>query len=167
MFNNYLEVLTPVIALLANVLSQVVFFRLFCRAGLLVSIFLGFIAGCLLIVLFDLIYDKSAWVFLIHLLTYGCLGYCYFHFINLGETGRRIRILRELKDAPDGLTLKEFLARYNAKEIIERRLSRLVATGQIVIRDGRFYIGKPVVLAMARILVGFKLLVLGKGSEFD
>ena len=91
----------------------------------------------------------------------------YFHFINLGETARRIRILRELHEPPDGLTLDGLLARYNAQEIIERRISRLIETHQIVLRDGRYFIGKPFVLWMARSLVVLKFILLGKHSEFD
>ena len=37
------------------------------------------------------------------------LGYCYFHFVNLGETARRVRIVRELWQSEDnrvGLTVK-------------------------------------------------------------
>lgn len=95
------------------------------------------------------------------------LSYCYFVFINLGETARRIRILKEVLDAPEGLSLEEILRRYNANEIIERRLQRLLVNGQIIIRDDKYYIGKPLMLWMAKIVVAFKFILLGKKSEFD
>ena len=167
MFNHSGDVFIPMIALLVNVVSQVIGFRFFLKSGLLVSIFLGFIAGFFVFAFFDLFRRNSAAVFLVHLLTYGSFGYCYFHFINLGETARRIRILRELKSSPDGLSLDELLKNYNAQEIIERRLRRLINNGQLKVRNDRYYIGKPAMLGMAKILVGLKYLLLGKRSGFD
>jgi hypothetical protein len=104
---------------------------------------------------------------LVNLLTYAELGYGYFHFINLGETARRIRILRELSDAPEGLTLAEILTRYNAQQIVALRLGRLIQNGQVVERDGKYYIGRPVMLLIAQSMTFLKWGILGKKSEFD
>jgi hypothetical protein len=99
--------------------------------------------------------------------TYSALGYCYFHFINLGETARRIRILRELYDSKNGLSKDEILSKYNAHQIISKRIERLVNNGQIIFKDGRYYIGHPMMLLIAKIIVMMKCMVLGKKSEFD
>ena len=138
------------------------------------SVFLGFIFGFLNLLLFELyiylvlIPNRS---FIVNLITeiiiYTALSYCYFVFINLGETARRIRILREVFDEPEGLSLEEILRRYNAKEIIERRLQRLLANGQIIAKEDKYYIGKPLMLWMAKIVVAFKFILLSKKSEFD
>lgn len=95
------------------------------------------------------------------------MGYCYFHFINLGETARRIRILRELYDRKEGLSMEEIFKRYNAKEIFERRIARLINNGQIIYKDGKYYIGKPIMLLMAKMIVTMKLILLREKSEFD
>lgn len=166
MDNGYLKALIPLVAFGFNVLSQILSFRTLRKIGLLNSVFTGFICGFLVLCMFSNFIEAPA-SFLAYAVTYASLGYCYFHFINLGETARRIRILRELYEAPDGLSLDGLLARYNAKEIIERRLSRLIQTRQIVLKGGRYYIGKPFVLWMARGLVALKSLLLGKKSEFD
>lgn len=135
---------------------------------------MGFIFGFLNLLIFELyiylvvIPNRSFTVNLItEIIIYAALSYCYFVFINLGETARRIRILREVFDAPEGLSLEEILRRYNAKEIIERRLQRLLANGQIIIEEDKYYIGKPLMLWMAKIVVAFKFILLGKKSEFD
>ncbi|MEK6683024.1 MAG: hypothetical protein AABY79_13800, partial [Nitrospirota bacterium] len=78
-----------------------------------------------------------------------------------------IRILRELYDSKEGLSLEEILQRYNAKEIVEKRISRLINNGQVLYKDGRYFIGSPVMLMISRIIVTMKLLLLGKASEFD
>jgi hypothetical protein len=101
------------------------------------------------------------------LFAYISLSYCYFHFINLGETARRIRIMRELYDSPEGLSIDGLSERYNAKMIIEYRLSRLISNGQLVVRENRYYIGSPIVLLISKIILAMKKLLTGKGSEFD
>ncbi len=103
----------------------------------------------------------------INIVSYSALGYCYFHFVNLGETARRIRLLRELSESNAGLSMDEILQRYNAKEIIENRLNRLLKSGQVIHKDNRYYIGKPVMLFMSKMVVFAKRFILGKSSEFD
>jgi len=98
--------------------------------------------------------------FVTNLLIYAALGYCYFHFINLGETARRIRILRELYEAPEGLSQEEILERYNAKHIVDMRTHRLIHNSQIVERDGRYYIGNPVMFFIARSITMLKFFIL-------
>jgi len=175
MLNNYLIVFIPVVGLLINVLIQIGSFRAFPKLGLLTSVLLGFTVGFLGAFLLEgylctvqlMELKDSIAIFIINIVAYFSLAYCYFHFINLGETARRIRILRELKEAPQGLSLNEILNRYNAREIIERRISRLIQTGQIKLKNEKFYIGKPLVLVMAKFIVVSKIILLGKKSEFD
>jgi hypothetical protein len=86
--------------------------------------------------------------------------------VNLGVTARRPRLLIELSEAPAGLTYAQVLDRYNGRYQVEVRLERLLGSGQIVLRNGRYRIGKPVLLLVARIMVLLKRLLLGKSSEF-
>ncbi|MFH1492410.1 MAG: hypothetical protein ABIE81_03615 [Candidatus Omnitrophota bacterium] len=139
------------------------------------SIYLGFAIGILYLLFFtsfisfrpEVSLEGLSDIFVINLIGYGCLGYCYFHFINLGETARRIRILRELYEAGDGLKLGELLNRYSAKEIFQKRTNRLINSGQIIFKDGKYYIGKPTVLWISKIIIALKIIILGKRSEFD
>ena len=160
----------PVVSFILNVICQIFAVRYIKSLGLLKSIFFGCAFGLvvLLVAVFIYLNGKANLSQSIYsLVTYGALSYCYFHFINLGETARRIRLLRELIDSKDGLSVQEILERYNAKEIIEKRLSRLIKSGQIVFRDGRYYIGKPIMFLIANIITSLKLIILGKKSEFD
>lgn len=172
---DYMRMAIPIFGLAINVLSQIIIFRNFPKWGLLNSIFLGYVTGLLslctlefyIFLIHSTLLKESVVIFIVHLVTYMSLGYCFFNFINLGETARRIRILRELFDAPEGLSLDEILRRYNAQEIIERRLQRLLKNSQIIVKNDIYYIGKPIMLWMARIVVAFKFILLGKKSEFD
>lgn len=173
--NNYLNVFVPIIGLAINVLSQVIGFRCFSKLGLLNSIFLGFMTGFFSLFLLEfriflielILIKEFIAISIVHLLTYVLLGYCYFHFLNLGETARRIRILSELEDSPGGLSLEEIITRYNAKEIVERRLLRLLKNGQIKFKSNKYYIGRSTMLLAARFLVALKFILLGKKCEFD
>jgi len=158
-----------------NALVQVISFRTIARLGLLRSEYLGFSVGwvSLLICEFRSFYAFSApgkdytAIFVTNLITYASLGYCYFHFINLGETARRIRILRELYDAKAGLSMEEIIERYSAGEIIEKRITRLTNHGQIILKDGGYFIGNSSMLFMAKVILFMKILLLGRRNEFD
>ncbi|MFH0731393.1 MAG: hypothetical protein V2A72_00535 [Candidatus Omnitrophota bacterium] len=171
---NYLVTVIPVIALAVNSISQICAYRLVSKFGMLKSIFLGFGVGLACIFLFDFFFlflnsiawHKQAAATAVHVITYISLSYCYFNFINLGETARRIRILIELRASPEGLVLAQLLKRYNAQEIVERRLSRLLKNRQVIVKDNAFYIGQPVLLWAAKVIVLLKIILLGKKSEF-
>jgi hypothetical protein len=90
---------------------------------------------------------------------YVCIAYSYFHLFNMSETARRIRILRELH-AAGSLTAEEISRRYSGASVLETRFDRLLATGQLRMRAGRF-VGAGRLLYMAACLVRAWRLVLG------
>ncbi len=172
---EYLHVAIPIIGLAVNVSIQVLGFRSWEQLTLLKSIIAGFIGGALGVIGLELILfwagslsvKNVIALLLTNLIIYAALGYCYFHFINLGETARRIRILRELYDSQEGLTLQEILERYNARQIVDMRMQRLLHNGQIIEKDGKYVIGNPVMLCIAKSMTILKYIILGKRSEFD
>ena len=149
-----------IIALFVNVITQILSARL--GVNLLKSVLLGFTSGFFII--FP-ITGPSAPILAEHLITYAAFGYCYFHFVNLGETARRIRILSELKDSAAGLSQNEILIRYNSKEIIDRRISRLMNNGQLLLKDDKFYIAGPVMFFAAKFLSHLKFILLGENIK--
>lgn len=80
---------------------------------------------------------------------YFCFCYVYFHFNNMGETARRVRLLREMSVAARPLSLPEILERYGAGEVLGRRLVRLLDAGQVVQSGDRLFIANRSVSAMA------------------
>jgi hypothetical protein len=158
----------PVAGLVANCATQLFSFR-FLGVKLLKSIFVGFCMG--LAVNIVLVCDgcrlasapPAEWVgqLLVTLATVAALGYGYFHFINLGETARRVRILREFVEAGGTLDEAGLLRCYNGAQIVRVRLDRLVASGQVTFRDGRYLLGKPTVARMAGLIRTLKRLLLG------
>ena len=100
-------------------------------------------------------------------LLYAAFCYVYFHWNNMGETARRIRMLRELAAAPEGLTFQDMVRRYSAREILARRLERLAAAGQIGESNGRLLLTGSAVLMAARLVGLAKRIVFGGRSELD
>lgn len=70
------------------------------------------------------------------LLTYALLAYSYFHLFNMGETARRVRILIELREHGN-ISVEELKLFYDAGAILDRRIERLAALGQVRLEDGR------------------------------
>lgn len=169
---DYFNIFIPVIGIFINITTQIFSYKYLLGKKLLKSEYFGFLCGAVVLAVSEIIAHQALeadWLSLIcvNLIIYLCFSYCYFNFINMGETARRIRLLRELDEAPAGLTMKEILKRYNAQEIINIRMNRLMHNGQIVLRGGRYYVGSPVMLLISKAIVLMKLVVLGKKSEFD
>lgn len=161
--------------LFVNTLVQILAYRLIKSVGLLKSVILGFVIGFTTVMICGIAWYQTAMPDVmelmgqsaLNLLTYVALGYCYFHFINLGETARRIRILRELLESKDGLTLEAILERYNAADIVTARLQRMVRNRQIVLNDGSFYIRKSALLYMGKAINGLKRVLLRRDFVGD
>lgn len=72
-------------------------------------------------------------------------------------------MVRELYKSKDRLSIEELLAIYNARKMVEMRISRLLNSGQIICKNNKYYVGKPVILFIAKIII----IILGEKSEFD
>ena len=166
----YTHMFASLMGLLVNIIVQLLSYRLVGRVALLQSVFVGFFSGLVVVVTIEAVYFTTTMLLLqdiigymfVNVIAYTGFGYCYFHFINLGETARRIRILRELWEAQIGLSLSELLQRYNATEIIEHRLQRMMRNRQVIETDGRFYIGNRMMLYLAKAVLLMKQILLGK-----
>ncbi|HNQ35368.1 MAG TPA: hypothetical protein PKN80_04805 [bacterium] len=164
-----LKLCAPIAGLVLNALTGIWLARR--RNGLLRSLVAGFLAG-LAVALFLLLAgdgSASAGSRAAAGLTYLALGYVYFHFVNMGETARRIRLLRELLAAPPGgFTGAELKARYPAREIVRRRLQRLLNNGQVILADGRYRLGpRPVMYWITLVIMAWKRMLFGSGWNGD
>ena len=73
------------------------------------------------------------------LLVYNSFSYVYFHFFNMSETARRIRILIQLYEN-NSISIDQLKNEYNSSDMINSRLERLLKMGEIK-KDasGRYY----------------------------
>jgi hypothetical protein len=94
---------------------------------------------------------------------YAGFGFGYFSFLNLNQASLRVRIMKELLAEGGSLALADLLERYNAGQILEARLARLVEGGQLEARPGCYASGtRGDFLRLARLLDALKLLVTGR-----
>jgi hypothetical protein len=163
--------LIAALAVVANVAGQITAYRLLRTSGRLFKSQLAgaLIGGLVLALLLSRAPDGglSADVATADILLYASFCYVYFHWNNMGETARRIRMLRELAAAPEGLRFEEMVQRYSAREILERRLERLSAAGQIGETDGRLVLTSKTVLLSAHLVGLAKRIIFGSRSELD
>ena len=167
---EFAPVFSPFFALGLNIAFQILSVRRLGPKALFRSIGVGFLSGLTFLIIVNAMiwtqtggisYDRMFFS-LSSFLIYGAFSNIFFHFINMGETARRIRLLRELYDAPKGLSLDEILRRYNAREIVSLRLNRLSGKGQIKEENGRYYVRGKAMVVLARMMLLMRLFLLGK-----
>lgn len=70
---------------------------------------------------------------------------CFFYvlwFFGPSETSIRIRLVRELALAKEGYVLAELLSKYNTAVILDKRLKRLLGSGDIAREGDRYFVRK-------------------------
>ncbi len=88
----------------------------------------------------------------------GAICYTYFHFFNMSETARRIRLLHEIY-AAGSLTRNDINEVYKSSDVIHLRLVRLVAMGQLKYADGHYALhGRTLYFAARAVFAWRKLL---------
>jgi len=160
----------PLIALGLNVAAQIVLLRSTSGTRYMRSMIGGFLAGAAGLAVLELIlftrWACSLEDLAVQILTYGTLSYCYFHFVNLGQSSIRIRIYAEIAASPGGLSIHDLARDYNEEALMDLRLRRLAESGDIIERNGRYFVGRRRLIHIARAIFAAKLLVLGRKSEF-
>lgn len=165
----------PIVALAVNALAQAAEFRLRRGAQFFRSIVEGFLCGALafivLVVAFapsgDSLREYLTLVFLVDGPTYLALSYCAYNFVQLGQTSIRLRIYSEIAAKRSGVSVEEIRREYDDKALMRVRLRRLLESGDLLEKDGRYFLGRRRFLYVSNILFAAKRFLLGKGSEFE
>jgi len=157
-----------------NVAVQIVLFRSSCGTHFMRSILLGFLSGLAVLALLEIarisLAGLSPLTFSTALLVdapiYAGLSYCYYNFVQLGQTSIRIRLYSEIAGRPGGLAAGDIALLYNEEALMKVRIQRLLESGDVVERDGRYFIGRRRLVPVAAIIFAAKRLLLGRESEF-
>jgi len=155
----------PFVGMTANVLTQMALAHATGRLSR--SIISGALIGLLLTnLLFALLtpYSGQEWLarFTVAMITYIGLAFCFWATLNLNITSLRIRMLREMLVRPNHeITLSELEGQYKPGELVERRIARLLAAGQI---KGSYETGYSIerkgVLTIAKLTVLMRRIVI-------
>jgi hypothetical protein len=170
---QYYLFLTPLAALAVNVIVQVILVRLQRGAHFLRAQTTGILVGGIALMAFDLLSlrfqtgESAVTSLLINIPTYLALSYCFFNFVNLGQTSIRIRIYAEIAARPGGMPAEEVAREYQDEALMQVRLRRLIESGDIVEKGNRYFVGRKRLVQLGHIIFNAKRFVLGKASEFD
>jgi hypothetical protein len=86
------------------------------------------------------------------LLTYNALGFWYFNILNLSETSLHVHILMELL-IEGTIPSKQLATRYSAKEMVNTRIERMIALGQLAEQGERYVLsGNDVLLTVGKMI---------------
>jgi hypothetical protein len=168
-------ILCPIAAIAANVITQILVFRLRRGAQFFRSIVEGFLAGAAALALLEVISapgsgtlrDYVILALLVNIPIYLAISYCAYNFIQLGQTSIRIRMYSEIAASPGGVNIDEMKREYDDQALVQGRIRRLVESGDVVERDGRYFIGRTRLLHISNILCAIKRILLGRESEFE
>ena len=168
------DLLIPILSVLMNLIAQVFSFRYWKGSNYFLTIILGFGFGLAGFVVMETLIlwkafstDHLLIALLVNAPIYVCLAYCYYSFVQLGQTSIRIRLYAEIASKPDGLSAEEVATEYSDDSLVAVRIHRLVESGDLIERNGAFFIGRGRLPLIGNILFFAKRFLLGKTSEFD
>lgn len=168
--SKVLIILAPCLGLAVNALTHIGLMRLF-GIGMLKGLFASFFCGLTCTVLVTLLAapfdDGSIWNTASNMTIFILLGYCYFHFVNLGATARRFRIMHELSQAPDGMTLDDIKTMYGSAEMVEHRIRRLTSNGQVSCLNEVYRLKPSLIMTIATCFSLGKRLLFGRAKAHE
>ena len=163
-------------ALTLNMVIQIITCRYISSLSLLRSAFISFSIGLFAVVLTEtsvflndssLPFNEFASLLITNLAIYSIFGYWYLIFITMSHIALRTQMVIEIHNSKAGLSMEEILNRYNSKDILEKRISRLINNRQLIYRDKKYFIGKSGILWYANLLKLMRFIILGEKGEFD
>lgn len=174
MLENYvLLVLAPVLGMIINIAVHVIVSRFNRGRSQIKCLILGFVFGLICVVAVSLTahsrqidnLDFFAYL-LLDCIAYSASAYVYFHFININVASLRIRILQEVIESPGGLTQDGVLSHYNVEQMLDKRIDRLVASNQLVEKNGIYHLGSNrTFLILFWFFEALKFIFLGRGNR--
>lgn len=84
--------------------------------------------------------QECVWGLAYILIIFNGLTYMYFHFYNMSETARRIRLLVLIHTNSEVANVDSLNSSYDVTSMVSLRLQRLQAMGQISQSEGKYFI---------------------------
>jgi uncharacterized membrane protein len=172
---RFYSLLIPIAAMGVNVITQIVLVRVRRGARFLRSIVEGVLMGfmvmaaleTLLIMRLGASRDEIAVFLLVNGPAYLALSYCYFGLANLGQSSIRIRLFADIGESSAGISLQQIAREYDETVLMKLRIQRLVESGDVLEKNGRYFLGRVRLLLLAKLMRALKFIVLGKKSQFE
>jgi hypothetical protein len=169
------SLVSPIVATVVNVLAQIILFRLRRGSQYFRSIIQAFLLGAITLLVGEAFFvatgesvsDRLFLALAVNVPIYLGLSYCYYNFVQLGQTSIRLRMYSEIMTHAAGAMISEIEREYNERDFTEVRLQRLLESGDVIERDGNYFIGRRRLLHIANVIFAAKQFLLGKKSEFE
>jgi hypothetical protein len=162
----------PIVSLSVGWPVQIFSYRILKK--FITSLVIGFVVGLLvmtslsiwIISKFDLVLYDHISVFAANAIIYIFMQMWPISLFGVVGVALRVRILQFINTSQNA-SYHDLVTAFRPTELVNRRIERLVKTGQIKQIDGKYYLNKRFLLYIALILDAYKLFLLGKKSEFD
>jgi len=164
--------ISPIVGLLVGWPVQIFSYRILKK--FITSLMIGFIAGLLVLVSlsilvtenFDLVLYDHIPVLIANIVIYISMQMLPISLFGVVGVALRVRILQFINTS-QSTSYQDLVVAFRPTELVQRRIERLLKTGQVKQTDGKYYLNKRGLLYIALILDAYKLFLLGKKSEFD
>ena len=166
--NDFQVLVLPLLGFAAHLAAHIASYKVTRgKIGLYTSLLAGFVIGWLAVIAIVLSHSGQDIQLLLYRILEGGLcfsfiWYCFFHFVNIGETSLRIRVLGELQESGRAMSFIELSSVYNPRMIVEARLARLRQSGEIGERAGQYSVAKPKLLLVAKVIRFLRLILHGE-----
>lgn len=113
-------------------------------------------------------HDSQDWLWgLVYLfIIFNGLLYIYFHFYNMSETARRIRLLILIHTGHGAIDMDSVNSNYDVTNMVQLRLQRLQAMGQISQSGGKYFaIGRLLIIGASALNLWRKLLRIKQSND--
>jgi hypothetical protein len=94
-----------------------------------------------------------------------CLYYCYFIF-SLMRVSLRFRMLSMIRSSR-GISVSDLKRKFDAEELLNRRLDRLLRGGHIGVEEGHFVVTPTFLQSLATLNNWLKRALLSRASEWE
>lgn len=160
--------LLPFVFVMFNSLLQLFALRI-ALVKYYISFLLGFLVGFLLLSFVEIIFFSqnifNYSYFFLNYFNYFLMSFAYFCLLTTGKTSLRIRLLTEINLNKNGISLKSLYQKYNAKEITNTRISRLLSNKQIYIKNKKYFYKWSITLLIGIFLYCLKFIFFKKKSK--
>ena len=159
--------LIPVLCSFLNILLKLFFLRII-KLKYFKSVLLGFLFGLFVTILLEFfLFQKFEFItsyFLLNIFNYFLISFLIFCLFTTGKTSLRVRLLTEIGNAKNGISLDKIYLKYNSEKIVKKRLLRMLSNNQISIKKKKYNAHFSLTLLIALFLDTAKLLLFGKSK---
>lgn len=164
--SDFYHILLVLGCILIDFLNFIIIANIFPSVGLYILQFFSFAIASIFLLCSSFFFYEGFQDLFTDYLNILCFAYIFFHFNNMGETARRIRILRELHNVKQ-MSIQALLKNYDSTEQVKLRLQRLLKSNQLKENNGKLFIGSNTLVYISLMIELLKKITIGSSCGID